>query len=95
MTGIIVLNKPSGITSRRLVDQVARLVPRLKVGHAGTLDPLATGILIVCIGPATRLVEYLQALPSRTGRSFDWVPAATPLTPTDASSPPLRREFRR
>ena len=63
ITGILVLNKPSGITSRKVVDQVARLAPRSKVGHAGTLDPLATGILIVCIGPATRLVENLQDLP--------------------------------
>jgi tRNA pseudouridine55 synthase len=63
VTGVLVLNKPSGITSRKLVDQVARLASRSKVGHAGTLDPLATGILIVCIGSATRLVENLQDLP--------------------------------
>ena len=62
-TGVLVLNKPSGVTSRKLVDQVARLLPRSKVGHAGTLDPLATGILIVCVGPATRLVENVQDLP--------------------------------
>ena len=62
-TGILVLNKPTGITSRKLVDQVARLLPRSKVGHAGTLDPLATGILIVCVGAATRLVENVQDLP--------------------------------
>jgi len=62
-TGILVLNKPSGITSRKLVDRVARLVSRAKVGHAGTLDPLATGILIVCVGPATRLVANLQDMP--------------------------------
>jgi tRNA pseudouridine55 synthase len=62
-TGILVLNKPTGITSRKLVDQVARLLPRSKVGHAGTLDPLATGILIVCVGAATRLVENLQEMP--------------------------------
>jgi len=61
--GILILNKPSGITSRKLVDRVARLVPRIKVGHAGTLDPLASGILIVCVGAATRLVETLQELP--------------------------------
>jgi len=61
--GILVLNKPSGITSRDLVDRVARLLPRIKVGHAGTLDPLASGILIVCVGAATRLVETLQQLP--------------------------------
>ncbi len=63
VTGVLVLNKPSSITSRKVVDQVARLAPHSKVGHAGTLDPLATGVLIVCIGPATRLVENLQDLP--------------------------------
>lgn len=63
VTGILILNKPSGITSRKLVDQVVRLASGSKVGHAGTLDPLATGILIVCIGSATRLVENLQDLP--------------------------------
>jgi tRNA pseudouridine55 synthase len=62
-TGILVLNKPAGSTSRQLVDRVARLVPNTKVGHAGTLDPLAAGILIVCVGGATRLVENLHELP--------------------------------
>jgi len=61
--GILILNKPGGITSRDLVNRVARLLPRIKVGHAGTLDPLASGILIVCVGAATRLVEALQQLP--------------------------------
>jgi tRNA pseudouridine55 synthase len=63
IAGILVLNKPTGGTSRDLVNQVVRLLPRCKVGHAGTLDPLATGILIVCVGPATRLVENLQDMP--------------------------------
>jgi tRNA pseudouridine55 synthase len=61
--GFLILDKPSGLTSRELVDRVARLFPRIKVGHAGTLDPLASGILIVCVGAATRLVETLQQLP--------------------------------
>ena len=60
--GIIVLNKPSGPTSRELVDRVARLLPRTKVGHAGTLDPLASGILIICVGTATRLTDEIQDL---------------------------------
>jgi tRNA pseudouridine55 synthase len=60
--GIIVLNKPSGPTSRELVDRVARLLPRTKVGHAGTLDPLASGILIVCAGTATRLTDVIHEL---------------------------------
>lgn len=60
--GIVVLNKPSGPTSRELVDRVARLVPRTKVGHAGTLDPLASGILIICVGTATRLTDVIHDL---------------------------------
>ena len=58
--GILVLNKPGGVTSRQVVDRVARLLPGTKVGHAGTLDPLATGILVVCVGHATRLVANVQ-----------------------------------
>ena len=63
MRGIVSLNKPSGITSRALVDRVVRFFPRAKVGHAGTLDPLASGVLLVCIGSATRLIEPLQRMP--------------------------------
>lgn len=63
MNGLLVLDKPSGPTSRQIVDQVQRYLPRrTKVGHAGTLDPLATGVLVVCIGTATRLVELVQDL---------------------------------
>jgi tRNA pseudouridine55 synthase len=61
--GILIVNKPSGLTSRELVNLVSRLRPQCKVGHAGTLDPLASGILIICVGAATRLVETLQQLP--------------------------------
>ncbi len=62
MLGILNLDKPSGVTSRAVVDQVARLLPRVKVGHAGTLDPLASGVLILCIGSATRLIESVQRM---------------------------------
>jgi tRNA pseudouridine55 synthase len=62
-SGIIVLDKPGGPTSRELVNRVARLFPKAKVGHSGTLDPLAGGILIVCVGTATRLTELIQLLP--------------------------------
>ena len=64
--GILIVNKPSGITLRKLVDQVARQYPRSKVGHAGTLDPLASGILIVCVGrdPAGRgITRATQIVP--------------------------------
>jgi len=62
MIGILNLHKPSGITSRQVVDRVTALLPRVKVGHAGTLDPLASGVLIVCVGAATRLVECIQRM---------------------------------
>jgi len=48
------------MTSRSVVDAIARGVPHAKVGHSGTLDPLASGILIICVGAATRLVEAVQ-----------------------------------
>jgi tRNA pseudouridine55 synthase len=60
--GILNLNKPVGISSRAVVDRVGRLLPGLKVGHAGTLDPLASGVLVVCVGAATRLVEFIQGM---------------------------------
>ena len=61
--GILVVDKPGGLTSRAVVDRVVRLIGRVKVGHAGTLDPLASGVLVVCVGPATRLVEEIQSMP--------------------------------
>jgi tRNA pseudouridine55 synthase len=63
MFGFLNLDKPSGMTSRDVVNRVQRMVRGVKVGHAGTLDPLATGVLVVALGSATRLVEYVQRLP--------------------------------
>ncbi len=61
-SGFLNLNKPAGLTSRDVVDRVLRSLPRrTKAGHAGTLDPLATGVLVVAIGPGTRLIEAVQA----------------------------------
>ena len=63
--GILNIDKPQGITSHDVVKQVRRLSGIKRVGHAGTLDPLATGVILVCIGRATRLVEYLVGQPKR------------------------------
>lgn len=63
LTGLLNIAKPAGLTSRQVVDRVQRLVRPAKAGHAGTLDPLATGVLVVCIGQATRLIEYVQQMP--------------------------------
>ncbi|HVX15744.1 MAG TPA: tRNA pseudouridine(55) synthase TruB [Pirellulales bacterium] len=68
--GIVNVHKPPGITSRAAVDVVKRLVRPAKSGHAGTLDPLASGLLIVCVGAATRLIEYVQAMRKRYTGTF-------------------------
>ncbi len=59
--GIIVVDKPAGPTSHGVVSIVRRGTGVRKVGHAGTLDPRASGVLVLCLGPATRLSEYLSA----------------------------------
>ena len=61
MDGIIIVNKPKGYTSRDIVNIVSKSVGIKKVGHTGTLDPMATGVLIVCIGKATKLVDLLTS----------------------------------
>ena len=65
MFGLLNLYKPSGITSRDAVNRVQRLVRPTKIGHTGTLDPLADGVLLVTLGQATRLTAHLQQLPKR------------------------------
>jgi tRNA pseudouridine55 synthase len=60
LTGILIIHKPSGWTSHDVVARVRNIVGQRKVGHAGTLDPLATGVLVVCLGQATRVAEYLM-----------------------------------
>ena len=59
MNGIVVIDKPANMTSARVVAQVKRLLQAKKVGHTGTLDPFATGVLVCCIGRATRLAQFL------------------------------------
>jgi tRNA pseudouridine55 synthase len=61
--GLLVLDKPEGVTSRTVVDRAQRWFPSgTRMGHTGTLDPLATGVLVLCVGVATRLVEYVQRM---------------------------------
>lgn len=63
--GILPLNKPAGMTSFDAVRQVRRILGERRVGHAGTLDPSATGLLPICVGQATRLVDFLHQQPKR------------------------------
>ncbi len=61
MDGIILVNKEKGMTSRDVVNLVSRVCHTKKVGHTGTLDPMATGLLVICVGRATKLVEVLTS----------------------------------
>lgn len=61
-SGLLVIDKPVGPTSHDVVQRLRRLSGQRRIGHAGTLDPLAEGVLLVCLGRATRLVEYLVGL---------------------------------
>jgi tRNA pseudouridine55 synthase len=70
VNGLLNINKPGGATSRDVVDRVCRVAGTRQVGHAGTLDPLATGVLVVCIGWTTRLVPYIQQLHKRYDAEF-------------------------
>jgi len=68
--GLLNVSKPVGMTSRQAVNLVERLTRPVKAGHAGTLDPLATGVLVVCVGAATRLIAYVQRMPKRYTGTF-------------------------
>lgn len=77
--GLLNVNKPAGVTSRDVVNRVQWLLRQIanregtkpaKVGHAGTLDPIATGVLVLCVGPATRLIEHVQRQPKRYVGAF-------------------------
>lgn len=68
--GLLVIDKPAGWTSRDVVNRIQRITGIRRCGHAGTLDPLATGVLVVCVGRATRLVPYVQDLTKQYLASF-------------------------
>jgi tRNA pseudouridine55 synthase len=70
VSGVIPIDKPVGASSRRVVDAVAKAVGMKTVGHAGTLDPLASGVVVVCVGHATRLVDFVHALPKAYSATF-------------------------
>jgi tRNA pseudouridine55 synthase len=63
LSGIFNINKPAGMTSHDVVKEIRKVSGERRVGHAGTLDPMATGVLLVCIGSATRVTEYLMRHP--------------------------------
>ena len=61
MEGIIVVNKPKGVTSFDVIRKLKKILKTKKIGHTGTLDPLATGVMLVCVGRATKLASDLEA----------------------------------
>lgn len=60
MDGILIIDKPAGMTSHDVVNRVRRILGTKKVGHTGTLDPFATGVLVVLVGKATRLAQFID-----------------------------------
>lgn len=62
MDGILVVYKEQGMTSRDVVNQVGKILHIKKIGHTGTLDPMASGVLVLCVGKATKLVELLTSV---------------------------------
>jgi tRNA pseudouridine55 synthase len=62
MDGVLVIDKPAGVTSHDVVDDIRRILHVRRVGHTGTLDPFATGVLVILIGRATRLAQFLSGV---------------------------------
>lgn len=100
LDGIINLDKPAGVTSAKALYRVRRITGQRKSGHAGTLDPMATGVLVLCLGKATKLVEKIMHLPKVyrttarldvTSESFD---ADREMRPVDVPRVPTEDEIR-
>lgn len=86
ITGVLNVSKPRGLTSHDVVVRVRRLSGERRIGHAGTLDPIATGVLLMCLGQATRIAEYLADAPKSYLATF----RLGAVTPTwDAETEPI------
>jgi len=103
--GFYNINKPVGPTSHDIVARVRRRLReeaglKIKVGHTGTLDPFASGVLVVAVGPATRLADYAQAASKRYTAEVTLGATSTTddvegdITPVTAAAPPTRRQVR-
>src|SRR6478735_8586300 len=60
MDGLLIIDKPAGLTSHDVVNRVRRILGTKRVGHTGTLDPFATGVMVVLVGQATRLAQFID-----------------------------------
>ena len=70
LSGVLVVDKPQGLTSHDVVNVVRKVSGQRRVGHLGTLDPIATGVLPLCLGPTTRLAQFLQEGTKRYEATF-------------------------
>lgn len=101
MIGFLCVDKPHGMTSRSVVNRIARHVKSLRVGHAGTLDPLATGVLVVAIGRATKLISHVQRMQKQyvagfeLGKISDTEDSTGNVTVVDGAAAPPRDELER
>lgn len=99
MDGVLNINKPSGMTSHDVVESVRRILHERRIGHTGTLDPLATGVLVLCAGKATRIAQYLEAGEKeykaimRLGVSTDTLDAEGQVVATKSYAPPGRQQI--
>lgn len=97
MDGVLNINKPAGMTSHDVVQRVRAVLKEKRVGHTGTLDPMATGVLVLCAGKATRIARFLEAgvkeyqAVLRLGISTDTLDAEGKVLETRAYDPPSRQ----
>ena len=98
MDGILIIHKQSGMTSHDVVQVVRRILKEKRIGHTGTLDPMATGVLVLCLGKATRIAQYLEAgekeyqAVMRLGQTTDTLDAEGRVLETRTYAPPDRAQ---
>ena len=82
LSGVVVVDKPGGLTSHDVVARARRLLGTRRIGHAGTLDPMATGVLVILVGEATKLGPYLtlhdKSYRARVASAHGWAAAVSP-----------------
>src|SRR5437660_818196 len=89
MDGLLVIDKPAGPTSHEVVARIRRVLGERRIGHTGTLDPAATGVLPLVVGRATRLAQFLNA----SDKAYDAVIRLGVATDTgDAQGTPVGRQ---
>jgi tRNA pseudouridine55 synthase len=99
MDGVLNINKPSGVTSHDVVERARKILHEKRIGHTGTLDPLAKGVLVLCVGRATRIAQYLEAGEKeykaiiRLGMTTDTLDAEGRVLKTISYIPPARQRI--